>query len=173
MRGNMEITFGLNKHDLKSFHQALYRNMSGKYPRHFRMRFVGVILAAGIVGLIIGLFDVIISEVVFSVFIAFVLIMIFSLFIRNTAIYKKSGEWTYGERTISLSDEGIRFKNDLVMEMISWNALQEIIQTKEHIFLIFDVNAGHIIPLSAFADSTEAERFLQEIRAGRDSNIES
>jgi hypothetical protein len=83
--------------------------------------------------------------------------------IRKTAkkaySYRNSfiGSHQYAVSTAGIVDND----NDLV----KWTAVEDIVQTETHIFILVRPKKAVIIPKRAFADSAAAERFMTNIRS--------
>jgi len=66
---------------------------------------------------------------------------------------------------ITLSSQGISFKNDVSVAICDWRAFLRVDETPTHIFLFYDRLMAHIVPKRAFATAEMAARFVATVRA--------
>ena len=70
-----------------------------------------------------------------------------------------------GELTIVADTKGVTATSAGVETRISWDKVQNVIVTNEHLFLMFARLVGVTIPRRAFANDSEAQRFAEFVRS--------
>jgi hypothetical protein len=69
-----------------------------------------------------------------------------------------------GEKRITLSDEGIRRQGRYTDWFIQWPAVLDLIETRDHFFVMIDRTAGIIVPKRCFASELECHEFAEALR---------
>jgi YcxB-like protein len=69
-----------------------------------------------------------------------------------------------GEKTITLSDEGIRSQGAYTESFVQWPAVLDLLETRQHLFVMIDRPAGVIIPKRCFASDLECHEFAEALR---------
>lgn len=70
-----------------------------------------------------------------------------------------------GERTLKLVEDGMIQSSSLSESKTTWDAIVDVIETGEHIFIYTSSLAGYVIPVEVFDTVAEKDEFLNIVRA--------
>ena len=65
-----------------------------------------------------------------------------------------------GERSLQLTECGILQTSSLSESKITWDVIEDVVETKEHIFIYINALSGYVIPIRAFANAAQKDEFL-------------
>ena len=66
-----------------------------------------------------------------------------------------------GNCSLILSDDGINVISDSSEVRTRWEGIERISQGKEHIYIYIGSVAAYVVPIRAFADKSEKQKFLE------------
>ncbi len=75
-----------------------------------------------------------------------------------------------GEKTFLFSEAGIEEKAKHYSSRLSWEAVTDVINDPDYIYLFLDVSAAHIIPKRIFESKEAANTFFVKIESFRERN---
>ena len=83
--------------------------------------------------------------------------------IRNTAkqVYAQGKNNFAGTHKYTVSPEGVR---DNAEAIVKWTAVEDIVRTESHLFILVYPQKAIIIPKKAFPDEDAINRFMQDIK---------
>lgn len=70
-----------------------------------------------------------------------------------------------GRQNISITDDGITEITDHSEAKHGWNVVEDIFETKEHIFVYISAVTAHIIPVRAFKSAEEKNALIEMVNA--------
>ena len=151
---------------------------SGALEKSIRNTFLWYVILLTQTALIIFLLThsmvVLALEILAGIFLLPLLISYFKRRIRSLALqqYRSALEkrqlGTIGKHQISLQDNCIENENDIAKRSWKYKAVENIIETAEHIFIKLDLTRAFIIPKRSTSPELLAE-FLQELRSRIDA----
>ncbi len=66
-----------------------------------------------------------------------------------------------GYRTVTIDAEGLHSKSDVSESTIKWSSVENVVETKEHIFIYVSAISAHIVPFRIFETDKDKEEFLK------------
>lgn len=69
------------------------------------------------------------------------------------------------KKRITLSDDGIHVDTAHSRSLVYWDAVKDVVVTKNHVFLMYDRTVGLIVPRRSFALPADADGFADAVRA--------
>jgi hypothetical protein len=69
-----------------------------------------------------------------------------------------------GEKKITLTGEGIRTQAAFTESFIQWPAILDIVETRDHLFVMIDRSAGLIVPKRCFTSDLDCHEFAEALR---------
>jgi len=102
------------------------------------------------------------TMIVTSLFV-FVEVIVLVRFVRSSLRPLPDG-WILGEKTITLTDEGIRSQGAHVDTFIHWPAVIDILETPALLLVMIDLPSGLIIPKRCFGSEIECHEFVEALR---------
>lgn len=82
----------------------------------------------------------------------------------NKILQEQKHQLTLGRRTIEFSPDGLTLKTSRNERHLEWAAVEDIVSTKEHIFIIIGAAKAYIIPKRIFSDEEGIIEFTQTIK---------
>jgi hypothetical protein len=70
-----------------------------------------------------------------------------------------------GRYTLSLESEGVHERGSTSERHHSWSGIQGVESDSDRIYILFEPNAGYIVPRRAFPDGATADGFAERARA--------
>jgi hypothetical protein len=121
---------------------------------------IGVVLGIGSAGprRILDPFTMLVTAIFLGL-----LLVVLNRFLR-ARLGPDPGGSILGEKTITLSDEGIRSRGAYTESFIRWPAVLDILETRHHLFVMIDRPAGIMIPKRCFASELECHEFAEALR---------
>ena len=89
---------------------------------------------------------------------------LFCIGFRSRRMLPAEGGVVLGLKCVTIHADGLRQSSEHHDCLFRWSLVQRIGETRHHIFVMLDRNAGLIVPKSAFATPAECESFLAEVR---------
>lgn len=104
-------------------------------------------------------------------------IVFIGIFINNLKKFEKASVpfdngLLLGNKTIEISDSGIKDITSFGTSEYKWQALQEVIVHEQNVYLLLDTTLAQIIPSSAFNSQAEAEAFAERIKVLHNSHTQ-
>ena len=175
--GQWVVEYDLTVDDLISF--SLFHHFQSRQLRWQRglvaVVTLGFVLFAGVIGLPIivqMLFAVQARRVgllVVAVFVLFIVSVVFRMLFRQrnnlrrvlTRVYQEdSNDAILGWHRAVLTTEQIHIQAELISTSVSWSAIKKIVRAPTLVCCYYSAINSIIIPLRAFSDETEIDRFL-------------
>jgi hypothetical protein len=79
-------------------------------------------------------------------------------------MYSQGKNDVVGPQKYSISSEGVRDTNELSEGIVKWEAVENVVQTGNHLFITIRPNKSFIIPKRAFSDDASFNQFVQDVR---------
>lgn len=87
-----------------------------------------------------------------------------------TKMYQDQKEQlTFGRRTMEFIPEGLTIKTGLTEKQLKWAAVEDIVATKDYIFIIIGLAKAYIVPKRIFSDAESIKDFTQTIKGFREA----
>lgn len=82
---------------------------------------------------------------------------------------EQKDQLAFGRRTMEFSPEGLTIKKGLAERYLKWNAVEDIVSTKEYVFIIIGVAKAYIVPKRIFSDEESIKDFTETIKKFREA----
>ena len=176
----MELTFALEPDDYRIFCRRIANRGRNPAPKY---KYAGKFVAF-IIWVMLGVFfaylfremrttDKTILEVfgptIAVIFILGILVKIYIGIYQRRMEPHKDG-FILGEKTFRFSEAGIEEKAKHYSSLLSWEAVTDVINDPDYIYLFLDVSAAHIIPKRVFDSKEAANTFFERIESFRMEN---
>ena len=104
------------------------------------------------------------GQTVLVTLIASILTILVFIGFRSRRMYPAPDGLVLGKKTIAISNEGLRQSSPRHESLFRWPLVRRIGETRRHIFIMLDLNAGVIIPRVSFLTTEACESFLAEVK---------
>jgi hypothetical protein len=94
----------------------------------------------------------------------FLLFLMVLIRVMRSRMGPVAGGSILGQKTITLTDEGIRSEGAHTESFIRWPAVLDILETRHHLFVMIDRPAGIMIPKRCFTSELECHEFAEALR---------
>ena len=176
----MELTFGLEYKDYKIFCARAMKCGPNSTPKY---KYAGTVVSI-LIWIVIGFFLAYLfremrttERSMTEVFGPTIIIMIIFGIIAKfySAIYQRRMEpatdgFILGKKTFRFTENGIEEESKHFSNRLSWDAVTNIVNDLDYIYLFLDVSAAHIIPKRIFESRELADKFLEDIERLRANN---
>jgi hypothetical protein len=87
------------------------------------------------------------------------------LFIWQRRSMRRKGSAVFAPKTLIVGDSGMTTEGDMGTSTTNWSHVKGFVRGREHVFIMLDGLAGHIVPTRCFSGGTQLEEFLSELRS--------
>lgn len=157
----MEVRFELTRDDFWAFNRHVLLHVN-PFRRNVILNAVGTYLTATLVGVWLG--EGVGAALAMGLAAGSAGLAAWWLASKRQAVGMLSGRpGVLGQRTLSVTPEGIHQRTRAFEELTRWPGIQRIVEDREHIYFFVETHMAHIVPKRTFPSEGEAARFLAEV----------